>query len=136
MDKKSGDMFDNIAVKLQKAAETFTTINIAISIIAGTVLFIYGCSDFEKLWWLMLLALIVAVAGSVAAWLLGIVLYGFGKLIEDTEALRNKYAKKEIEKENKNTKAKAYSCRNCKKTVYYGDSTCKSCGQHLDWSNI
>ena len=82
-------MFDNIGVKIQKVAKIITWVNIVISIIGGIALFFCGILIDEMLW-LILLAPIEVLLGCVMAWLSTIILYGFGKLIEDVEAIRNK----------------------------------------------
>lgn len=43
----------------------------------------------DDLWYLIFLAPIAVVVGCIMAWLSVITLYGFGKIIEDVEAIRN-----------------------------------------------
>lgn len=82
-------MFDDIGKKIQKAAQIVAWSNIAISIVGGVVLFFFAFIDTD-LWYLIFLAPIAAAFGCIMAWLSVITVYGFGKLIEDVEAIRNK----------------------------------------------
>ena len=83
-------MFYEIGKKIQTVARIATYIGITLSIIAGLVLFGFACNDPDKLKGLFFLAPVAVVVGSLSAWLSSICLYGFGKLIEDTEAIRGK----------------------------------------------
>lgn len=83
-------MFYQIGKKIQIVAKVITYAGVALSIIAGLILFGFACNDPDKLKGLFFLAPVAVVVGSLAAWLSAIRLYGFGKLIEDTEAIRNK----------------------------------------------
>ncbi len=83
-------MFDDIGIKIQKVAKIIAWTDIVLSIIGGIVLFFYAFNDIEYLWYLIFLAPIAVVIGCIMAWLSVITLYGFGKLIEDVEAIRNK----------------------------------------------
>ncbi len=81
-------MFDYIGLKIQSVAKTIIWINIAISIISGIVMFFYALTDLENLWHLIFISPVSIVVGCAAAWLSNIILYGFGKLVEDVEYLR------------------------------------------------
>ena len=83
-------MFDDIGVKIQKIAKVIAWFNIVVSIIGGIVMFFCAFIDIEYLWYLIFLAPVAVVVGCIMAWLSVITLYGFGKLIEDVEAIRNK----------------------------------------------
>ena len=82
-------MFYDIGKKIQTVARVITYIGIALSIIAGLILFGFACNNPEKLKGLFFLAPVAVVVGGLSAWLSSICLYGFGKLIEDTEEIRN-----------------------------------------------
>lgn len=81
-------MFDDIGMKIQKAAKIVAWSNIVMSIVGGIVLFFFAFFDTD-LWYLIFLAPIAAAFGCVMAWLSVITVYGFGKLIDDVEAIRN-----------------------------------------------
>ena len=83
-------MFDDIGEKIQKVAKIIAWTNIVLSIIGGIVLFFCAFIDIEYLWYLAFLAPVAVALGCIMAWLSAITLYGFGKLIEDVEAIRNK----------------------------------------------
>ena len=83
-------MFDDIGIKIQKVAKAIAWFDIVVSIIGGIVMFFCAFIDIENLWYLMFLTPIAVVVGCIMAWLSVIALYGFGKLIEDVGAIRNK----------------------------------------------
>ncbi|MBO5798032.1 MAG: hypothetical protein J6R77_06790, partial [Clostridia bacterium] len=76
-------------IKIQKVAKVIAWTEIVLSIIGGVALFFCAFIDFKYLWCLIFLAPIAVVLGCIMAWLSVITLYGFGKLIEDVEAIRN-----------------------------------------------
>lgn len=87
-------MFSNIGKKIQRVAVVTVWVEIITSIICGIIIFflglIWGISDDASYLWYALLAPVTVVLACVMAWLSVIVLYGFGKLIEDVEATRNR----------------------------------------------
>lgn len=82
-------MFDDIGKKIQRVAKGIAWFSIVLSIVAGIFLFLYGLSDFEYNWYMVLLAPLVIFFGCIGAWLSVIILYGFGKIVDDLTALRN-----------------------------------------------
>ena len=70
-------MFDNIGRKIKTLAEVCTWVGIIVSAIWGLIILAEG----------EMLGLIIAVAGSVGAWISSFLLYGFGQLIENTDVL-------------------------------------------------
>ncbi len=76
----SDGMFDNIADQIKTLAQVITWIGITISIIGGLVL----TSTDETL---IFPGLLLAALGSLSSWASSIVLYGFGRLIENTDKL-------------------------------------------------
>ena len=66
-------MFDNIGGKIKTVATAFTFIGIAVSLIAGLVLF-----GFEKVG----SGILVILFGSLFSWLGSLTWYGFGEIIE------------------------------------------------------
>lgn len=81
-------MFDNIGVKIQMVAKTVAWIEIILSVITGIVMFFYGVANFEYSGLYVLVGPVVGITGCIAAWLSAILLYGFGKLIEDVGEIR------------------------------------------------
>ena len=81
-------MFDNIGKKIQTVAKAIVWVEIIASILSGIVLFFYGLFNLESLWYLLILAPFVGYIGCIAAWLSVILLYGFGKLVEDVNVIR------------------------------------------------
>lgn len=78
-------MFKNVGKKIQTVAKVIAYIGIALSLLLGIVLVVYGARENEKLFYDGLTLLIV---GPLTSWLSSLTMYGFGKLIEDTEAIR------------------------------------------------
>lgn len=81
-------MFDEIGTKIQVVAKVLAWIGIYASIIVGAVLFAVGLTQAEELGYLMVITPFVIALGCLLSWLSNIVLYGFGKLIEDVEKIR------------------------------------------------
>lgn len=71
-------MFDNIGGKIKAWASVIAWIGIIASILSGIVL----CSSYD-----ILVGLLVAVVGSLSAWLGSFMQYGFGQLIENSDYL-------------------------------------------------
>lgn len=82
-------LFDNIGRKIQIVAKVTMFVNIIASFIGGIVMIIMSLINFEYMWFGILLAPFAIVIGCISAWLSVICLYGFGKLIEDVEWIRN-----------------------------------------------
>ena len=83
-------MFDDVGIKIQKNAKVIAWVNIVTSIIGGIAMFFCAFINIEDLWWLILLSPLMVALGCMVAWLSTITLYGFGKLIDDVEAIRYK----------------------------------------------
>ena len=81
-------MFDNIGKKIQIVAKVTMFVDAGLSILGGIVMFFSAFVDIE-MWPLIFLAPIVTVIGCLMAWVSVLTLYGFGKLIEDVEVIRN-----------------------------------------------
>lgn len=79
-------MFDNIGAKIQKVAKGLMYFWIIASIAVGIFMFIEGLGEDELL--LVVLGPAVIAIGCVMAPVSVYLLYGFGKLIEDVEAIR------------------------------------------------
>ena len=82
-------MFDNIGAKIKMLAKVVCWIEIIGSIIAGIVVVANG-HDLEAL------GVGIMLGGSLFSWVGSLFIYGFGQLIEDNQALRQKLAPEEI----------------------------------------
>lgn len=78
-------MFNNIGKKIQTVAKVIAYIGIALSLLIGVAFVIYGIKENEKYFYDGIALLIV---GPLTSWLSSLTMFGFGKLIEDTEAIR------------------------------------------------
>ena len=87
-------MFDNIGRKIKMLAQILCWIGIVSSVIAGFVLIIKGMMSSRD----SIFAGIgfgVMIVGSLFSWIGSFFLYGFGQLIDDTQAMRSKIAPEE-----------------------------------------
>ena len=64
-------------------------VDAGLSILGGIVMFFSAFIDIVEMWPLIFLAPIVTAIGCLMAWISVLTLYGFGKLIEDVEVIRN-----------------------------------------------
>lgn len=72
-------MFNNIGRKIKTLAEACTCVGITISIIVGLLFLAEG----------EVIGIIIAIIGSLVSWISSFLFYGFGQLIENTDALAN-----------------------------------------------
>ena len=140
-------MFDNPGLKIQSLAKAIFWIQVVIYTVSALCRFIGGIVDIDSNGWMILLAPVSAIVGYVLAWVGVIVLYGFGKLVDDTSAIRDKYSSedkcsgKEFDDEYgyENSKEQVtyvnqkFICSKCKSVVSIEDNVCASCGQKLNW---
>ena len=75
-------MFDNIGAKIRGLAKVISVLGIFASIVIG--LFTVVVADVA--------GIIVIIVGMIASWCAGFFIYGFGQLIEDTQAIRKSNA--------------------------------------------
>ncbi len=76
-------MFNNVGEKIKTIAKVVVWISIAICVIYGFVLLV-SVEDMA------LVGLLVMTVGSFISWVSGLVLYGFGELIENSTIIANK----------------------------------------------
>ncbi len=89
-------MFDNIGGKIKTLAKVLCWIGIILSIILGIVAIIGGASQSSSSYGYssrssgasVLGGILTMVLGSLGSWISSFFAYGFGQLIEDTEAIR------------------------------------------------
>ncbi len=81
-------MFDNVGVKIQTVAKIYAWFQITLYLALAIGMVILGCVFFSDFWYFIFFAPLLVLVGGVVAWLSVLLLYGFGKLIEDTSAIR------------------------------------------------
>lgn len=90
-------MFKNIGKKIRVLAMVLCWIGIAFSVLAGVVFILSGAGVIEKLpiqvtggadigTMLIVFGVVSILLGSLMSWVGSFLLYGFGKLVEETEA--------------------------------------------------
>ena len=84
-------LFDNIGSKLKTVAGIFCWVGIIGYIIGGIAMFILDANALyldETPY--VTYGIIMIILGPIASWLSSLILYAFGKLVEDVEAIRDK----------------------------------------------
>ena len=130
-------MFDNIGGKIKVLAIVGCWIGIISSIISGIAMMV---EDED----LVFLGFLVMAIGSLVSWTSSFVLYGFGELIENSEATNsNTYEIRRllmrIAPEEKKEPVKSYLSSTPTSTVNktsYGSWVCKKCGTSNDANAI
>ncbi len=86
-------MYSNIGKKIQKLAMVCAILGMIASIAIGTVLiqmsdggYYYGTNET-----LLTIGIVVIVLGSILSWILSFVLYGFGRLVENSDIIARQY---------------------------------------------
>ena len=92
-------MFDNIGKKIKTLATVVCWIGIISSIGGGLTLFVLSDGRSGLL---IFLGLAVMAVGSLLSWVGSFFVYGFGQLIDDTQAMREKIAPEEDESAARN----------------------------------
>ena len=88
IEEKIGEAFDNIGAKIQKLSKAFFVLDVLASIIGAFAMFIYISSvESEGFFAGLVWGIPILILGSLLSWLLTAPLYGFGKLIENTDIL-------------------------------------------------
>ena len=82
-------MFDNIGSKLRMLARILCLVGILISVIAMIGIWITGGGmEGRGGFTIFTVVLLTGALGALTAWALGVMTYGFGQLVEDTQAIR------------------------------------------------
>ena len=134
-------MFENAAAKLKAAARILCWLGIIGSLIKGITLIVQASRSYTDGSYITFLGLATIAAGAFISWLLSLVLYAFGELVEHTASIDSKMGKDTAtiqqaapEKETEKDKDKkiitdgGWKCT-CGKTNYSYVSTC-SCGKN------
>lgn len=88
IEEKIGGAFDNIGVKIQRLSKIFFALCVLASAIGSIAMFIYITFTEDEVFLIGLVYSVpILILGSLLSWLLTAPLYGFGKLIENTEIL-------------------------------------------------
>lgn len=86
--EKVDEMFDDIGEKIQRLSKIFFVLCVLASIIGSIAMFIYMTFEEDEVFLVGLVySAPILIFGSMIAWLLTVPLYGFGKLIENTDIL-------------------------------------------------
>lgn len=83
------NMYDNIGGKIKRLAKWTFIVEAIGAIIAGLVLMGRYGSTYTDL----VCGFLLFVGGPIVAWVSSWLLYAFGELVEDTHAIREKYAR-------------------------------------------
>ena len=71
-------MFNNIGAKIKGLAEVFAIVGIFIACVTGVLFMSSGDETF------IIVGLGIMIGGSIAAWISGCVLYGYGEMVENS----------------------------------------------------
>lgn len=92
--------FDNIGTKIKNFTKWYCWVSIVLMWIGAAILFFVGTSD-DDVYFLMAIALGMAVIMPFAIWISSWVMYAFGELVESTMEMRDNN-KKQLNEINKN----------------------------------
>ena len=93
-------MFEDIGRKIRTLAEVLCWIGIISSVIGGIILIAKGASLSDGGAPMVIIGIAVMIIGPLLSWVSSFVLYGFGQLIDNTDA---------IKKSNKEILGQAYN---------------------------
>lgn len=98
-------MFENIGSKLMGLAKTIFVLLLIAAIVGGIALSAINTA----------LSIIVIILGLIMAWISVLTLYGFGRLIDDTSAIREAMSSVEQKSNREDIPAEdgMWICRNC-----------------------
>ena len=91
--------FDNIGTKIKNFTKWYCWVSIVLMWIGAVILFFVGTSD-DDVYFLMAIALGMAVIMPFAIWISSWVMYAFGELVESTMEMRDN-SKKQLKEINK-----------------------------------
>lgn len=139
-------MFQDIECKIKGLAKILASVGIVAAIV-GIILIFSDDGFYAPLVLSGVALLVLGVIVFFSSWLV----YGFGQLIENTRP--NACDQREAQQTSaestivtstgqKNAPldskqeclAQEFYCPQCKSPVHSGESTCKTCGMHFDWS--
>lgn len=82
-------MFDNVGRKIKVLAKVFFGVGVALSFATWVVFIAYGANSENVVAMIFFGALVMAI-GMFASWVINVMLYGFGILVETNEAVAAK----------------------------------------------
>lgn len=118
-------MFDKISGKIKSLATVITWFGIIASVIAGLQNMPAG--------------IFIIILGCLGSWVCGMLVYGFGQLIENSDKLANHFVPEE-EKEPEaspvaeSQPAEPWICFSCRTENHGRRSYCIQCGTSKGWS--
>ena len=124
-------MFDNIGGKIQKLALVTCGLGCIVSLISAIALWSANSSYNPTI----LSGMIVLVAGALFSWISSFFIYGFGQLIDDTEAIRSMLARNGHNSGDSSSAPSAglsytdtWRCSKCDTVNPRSHVSCKNCG--------
>lgn len=81
--RRHSRMFDSVGEKIMSAAEVFWMAGIATSVILGVVMCFIGADRYGDEG-LIVAGIAVAVIGSLVSWLVSLMMYGFGEMVNNS----------------------------------------------------
>ncbi len=81
-------MFKNIGFKIMTLAEILCWIGIVISVVLGIYQISTGINTSSEL--LIVYGVLIIIFGTLFSWIGSFLLYGFGRLIENTDIIANR----------------------------------------------
>ncbi len=110
-------MFENAGSKIKQVSGIVTTLGIVLSVVLG-VIFGLGSSGIGFL--------IITPIGCLASWLGGLLLHGFGELIEYTHRIADKV---DPPAEENAAHHEGWTCPHCGTKNLLGNAKCTHCGK-------
>lgn len=123
-------MYNNAGKRIKNLTKVIVGIEMALAVIAGIAIMPSGGLGF----WL---GLLVAGLGCFFAWVGGLVMYAYGDIADNLQAIRNKTVGEEEEKvmtEAELLAEGAWECVSCKTQNPLKRQYCIKCGTNRDWS--
>lgn len=114
-------MFDNISKKIKLASKILFFLCSLGCVIAGSVLL----TVTEELLYILLLFL-----GPIVSYLLALLVYGFGEIVEKVISIDSKIQTNDIEEKKVNKPVERYWCGKCEHPGPY-DGNCPKCGSSI-----
>ena len=101
-------MFKNIGKKIKVFAKVICWIGIILSVISGIILIVAGVNNndirtiingtvqYMDSTMLIVLGVVVLILGPIVSWIGSFMTYGFGEIVDNTQAIKNKIAPERI----------------------------------------
>ncbi len=115
-------MFENAGKMIKGAAKVATVLGIILSVL--------GAVSSGGLW------IVVLIVGCLSAWLGGLMIYGFGELVESTRRIADRIAPEEAAEEaavrdetDRPILPPGWTCPHCGTRNKIGEHRCSQCGK-------